>query len=310
MPIPCQLGKFTGIALLSAVLKDRSLFLLRPPLSPSLPRQVRREQAANLTTESSQRRKGTYPERNEDLLLPHGHPNGLPILDTCQQRQTARGRHPRYNVQVTATPAAPPCLDGARRTRSVTDRSTPLTGWHGNHHCLLLLSLPRASTDHARRRYDGTATAASPARGPHDKRAGVYGLLVKRTQMFSTETVLFTPTKRPSPFNGSWQDSDTLQRGVSGHLPWNPARTLPGKLGQIRMPSHPDCHGKSPLPHVSRGQGEGRTTLPSSRISHASRNKAPLNAASAGTTNICLLRSPRTIPSHELLLRPGGHHGH
>lgn len=133
-------------------------------------------------------------------------------------------------------------LTGAQRTQSVTDRNTPLTGWHGNHHGLLLLGLPRSSADHARCRYDGAATAASPARGSHDERAGVYCLLVRRTRMFSTETVLFTPTKHLCPSNSSWQDSDTLQRGVSRHQLGTQQGHCQGKRDRVQMPSDPDCH--------------------------------------------------------------------
>lgn len=55
--------------------------------------------------------------------------------------------------------------------------STTLTSWHRNHHCLLLLGLPRAPAHNAGRGDDGAAAAAAPAHGAHHERARVDRLL-------------------------------------------------------------------------------------------------------------------------------------
>lgn len=128
MQIFCCLRKFRWITL-------PQLFQKITRSSSSIPQSVSRK-GNNQPTENSQKYNDTYPERNENFFLPHGHPNCLPILNTCSQGKKKKKKRERYlelqstcylntynsrHPQKAATTAAP-THPGARGTRPTSEQ--------------------------------------------------------------------------------------------------------------------------------------------------------------------------------------------
>lgn len=69
----------------SAVSKDHLLFLLPSPIQTS--HTVVKGINNSLSNRKSLHCNNTHPEGNENLLLAYRHPNSLPILNTCKQKE-------------------------------------------------------------------------------------------------------------------------------------------------------------------------------------------------------------------------------
>lgn len=102
MQISCCLGKFTGITL--PQLFQRITGSSSSAHSAVLSQAVEK----GITNLNNKPAWDTYPERNENFFLPHGHPNCLPILNTCNQkrRECDLGYDPHGYLQFLPIPRA------------------------------------------------------------------------------------------------------------------------------------------------------------------------------------------------------------